>query len=156
MYNITEQYTYIIDRQKQTLLEAKRRQGQRPRDRKSRKKVYSNFIVALMLKRNKVQKYIVYLLFILPVYLPCTIPITQLRYVTIKDLQLEIYYRGTYLLLQSIILPSCITAIIAIIEDKNSNAIILQLYQQEDKDCTAADIVDVGILLLVRSPTSRL
>ncbi len=41
----------------------------------------------------------------------------------------------------------------AIIEDENCDAIMLQLYQQEDKDTRAAtDIVDVGTLLLVKEP----
>ncbi len=88
-YNVTEQYTHMIDRQKQTLLKAKRRQGQRPRDRKSKEEAYGNFMVALMLRGNKVQKHMVHSSFIPPAYLPCTVPMTQLRRITIKDLQLE-------------------------------------------------------------------
>jgi hypothetical protein len=45
------------------------------------------------------------------------------------------------------------TAIMAIMEDENGDAIMLQLYQQEDEDTrAAADIVDVGTLLLVKEP----
>jgi hypothetical protein len=45
------------------------------------------------------------------------------------------------------------TAILAIMEDENGDAIMLQLYQQEDGDTrTAANIVDVSILLLVKEP----
>jgi hypothetical protein len=45
------------------------------------------------------------------------------------------------------------TAIMAIMKDENGDAIMLQQYQQEDEDtCAAADIVDVGTLLLVKEP----
>jgi hypothetical protein len=49
VYNVTEQYTQLIGRQKQMLMEAKRRQGQRPRDWKSREEAYGNFMIALYL-----------------------------------------------------------------------------------------------------------
>jgi hypothetical protein len=153
VYNDTEQYTHMIDRQKKTLLEAKRRQGQRPRDRKSREEAYSKFMVALMLRGNKDQKLMIHSSFIPPAYLPCTTPINQLRGVAIKDLQLETHHRGTYLLLRSITPPSRMTAIMAIMEDENGDVITLQLYQQEDEDTRAAtDIVNVGTLLLVKEP----
>jgi hypothetical protein len=78
---------------------------------------------------------------------------TQLRCVAIKDLQLETHHRGTYLLLRSITPPSRMTAIMALMEDENGDVIMLQLYQQEDEDTrAAADIVDVGTLLLVKEP----
>src|ERR1700728_1057010 len=102
-----------------SLLEAKRRQGQRPRNRKSREEAYGNFTVALMLRGNKVQKRMVHSSFIPPAYLPCTTPMTQLIRVTIKDLQLETHHRGTYLLLRSITPLSRMIAIMALMEDEN-------------------------------------
>ena len=74
-------------------------------------------------------------------------PMAELRYVVIKDLQLKTHHRGTYLLLRSITPPSRMTAIIALMEDENSDVMMLQLYQQEYEDnCAAADIVNVGTI----------
>ncbi len=153
IYNVTDQYTQLIDRQKQMLQKAKKCQGQRPHDQKSREDAYSKFMVALMLRGDKKQKHMVYSSFIPPAYLPCITPVAELRCIVIKDLQLETHHRGTYLLLRSIMPPSCMTAIIALIEDENGDVMMLQLYQQEDKDTRAAtDIVNVGTILLVKEP----
>lgn len=126
VYNVTEQYTELINRQKQTLQEAKKRQGQRPRDRKSREHAYGKFMVALMLSGNREQKHLVHSSFVPPAYLPCTAPMTELRHVAIKDLQLETHHRGTYLLLRSITPPRRMTAIMAVMEDKNGDVIMLE------------------------------
>lgn len=45
------------------------------------------------------------------------------------------------------------TAIMAVMEDENEDVILLQLYQQEDEsDRSAADIISVGTVLLVKEP----
>ena len=129
VHNVIEQYTQLIDRQKQTLVEAKKRQGQRPSDRKSKEHIYSKFMLAFMLRPNGQEGHLVHSSFIPPAYLPCTTPMTGLRRVAIKDLQLETHHRGTYLLLRSITPPSRMTAIMAVMEDENGDVIMLQLYQ---------------------------
>lgn len=153
VYNVAEQYTQMIDRQKQTLLEAKKRQGQRPRDRKSREEAYGSFMLALMLRRAKAEQHMIHSSFIPPAYPPCVTPIAQLRRIMIKDFQLETHHRDTCLLLRSITPPSRMTAIMALMEDENGDVMMLQLYQQEDEDTRAAmDIIDVGTLLLIKEP----
>lgn len=153
VYNVTQQYTELINRQKQTLQEAKKRQGRRPRDLKSREQVYRKFMVAFMFRGNRERNHMIHSSFIPPAYLPCTTPMSVLRPVAIKDLQLETHHRGTYLLLRSITPPSRMTAIMAIMEDENGDVIMLQLYQQEDEGKRAAtDIVNVGTILLIKEP----
>lgn len=45
------------------------------------------------------------------------------------------------------------TAIMAIMEDENGDVMMLQLYQQEDEGKrAAADVVNVGTILLVKEP----
>lgn len=45
------------------------------------------------------------------------------------------------------------TAIMVMIEDENGNVILLQLYQQEDeRNHAAANIVNVGTVLVVKKP----
>lgn len=152
VFNVTGRYTELIDRQKKTLQEAKKRQGQRPRDRKSRDHAYRKFMETLKFKGIGEPR-MIHSSFTPPAYLPCTSPISELRYVTIRDLQLETHHRGTYLMLRSITPPSRMTAIMAIMEDENDDVMMLQLYQQEDEGKrAAADIVNVGTILLVKEP----
>ena len=152
VFNVATQYTDLIERQKKTLQEAKKRQGQRPRDRKSREHTYRKFMAVLNLGGIEDHR-LVHSSLIPPAYLPCTSPMAELRYIAIKDLQLETHHRGTYLLLRSITPPSRMTAIMAIMEDENGDVMMLQLYQQEDEGKrAAADVVNVGTILLVKEP----
>lgn len=49
------------------------------------------------------------------------------------------------------------TAIMALMEDGNGDALLLQLYQQEDEDIRPADnIVTVGTILLIKEPYFKL
>lgn len=151
--NVGSQYDDLISRQKRTLEEAKKRQGQRPRDRKSREQTYTKFMMILMQQDIPEHKAMISSSFIPPSYLPCSTPMTELRPITIRNLQLETHHRGTYLLLRSITPPSRMTAIMAIMEDEDGDAILLQLYQQEDeRNRAAADVVKVGTILLVKEP----
>lgn len=149
-----EQYTQLISRQQGILRKAKARRGQRPRDRKSRQDAYSEFMLALLLKGGQREgTHMIHSSFIPPSYPPCIVPLAELRQVTIKDLQLEIHHRGTYIVLRSITPPRRMTAIMALMEDQMEDAVLLQLYQQEDENSRkAADIVDVGTILLVKEP----
>lgn len=150
MFNVTGQYTGLTDCDKKTLQEAKKCQAQQPCDRKSRDHAYRKFIAALKFERIGGPR-MVYSSFIPPAYILCTSPISALKYVAIKDLQLETHHRGTYLMQQSIMPLSQMIAIIAIMKDENGNVMMLQLYQQKDKGKLAvANIVNVGTILLVK------
>lgn len=116
IFNVTGQYTELIDRQKKTLQEAKKRQAQRPRDRITRDHAYRKFIAALKFERIGGPK-IVYSSFTPPAYVLCTSPISELRYVAIKDLQLETHHCSTCLMQRSITPLSQMTAIMAIMKD---------------------------------------
>lgn len=154
--NVAMQYIEMMGPQKKTLQEAKKRQGQRPRDRKSREYTYRKFMAALKFRGIKKQIEI-HSSSMPPAYLPCTSPMAELTNVVIKDLQLETHHRGTYLLLRSITPPSRMTAIMAIMEDENGDVMMLQLYQQEDESKrAAADVVNVGTILLVKEPYFKL
>lgn len=154
VHDVSSQFKGYFDRQKQTLQEAKKRQGQRPRDRKSRQYTYTKF---MMLRQTGEAVAMVHSSFVPPAYLPCTTPMAELQHVAIKDLQLETHHRGTYLLLRSITPPSRMTAIMAIMEDENGDVMMLQLHQQEDETKRAAsDIVNVGTIILVKEPYFKL
>lgn len=76
-----------------------------------------------------------------PAYLPYITPVAELRRIATKDLQLETHHQGKYLLLQCITPPSHMKAIMALMKDESDEAIVLQLYQQEDEEpCKATEL----------------
>lgn len=95
--------------------------------------------------------------FIPPAYSPCISPFCDLAKVMIKDLLLETHHRGTYLLLRSITPPDRMTAVMAIVEDENKDALMLQLYYQEEENERAAEeILGEGTVLIIREPYLKL
>lgn len=153
VYEVGAQYADLITRQKQTLHDAIRRRGQRPRDRKSRSQTYSKFMSVLFSSGFMENRHMFHSSFIPPAYSPCTTPMNELTPIAINDLQLETHHRGTYLLLRSITPPSRMTAIMAVMEDETGDVLMVQLYQQEDEiKRAAAEIVNVGIILLIKEP----
>jgi len=153
VYNDTGQFFHVVQRHKQILQKAKKRKGQRPHDRKSREELYPGFMMALLAGGQREQRGMMHSSFIPPAYLPCTTPLAELRRVGIRDLQLEIHHRGTYLLLRAITPPSRMTGIMVLVEDDHADVVMLQLYHQEEEDTReATDIVNVGTILLVKEP----
>lgn len=143
----------MIQNQKQTLQKAKKRKGQRPRDRKSREELYTGFMMALLAGAHRERRNGMYSSFIPPAYLPCTTPLAELRRVAIQDLQLETHHRGTYLPLRAITPPSRMTGIMILVEDHRADVVMLQLYNQEEEDTReTTDIVNVGTILVVKEP----
>lgn len=91
--------------------------------------------------------------FTAPAYPPCITKVDELKQIKIQDLQLETHHRGVYLLLRCITPPSRMTAIMVLVEDKNEDVAMLQMYQQEDaKIRPAAEIANTGTVLLVKKP----
>lgn len=151
--SVGAQYAEMMKLQEKTLLEAKKRKGERPCDRKSREHTYNKFMVHLLATGFAEDRHQVHSSFVPPAYPPCTTPVDELRHIAINQLQLETHHRGTYLLLRSITPPNRMTAIMAVMEDENSDVMMVQLYQQEDEGNRAAvDIVNVGTILLIKEP----
>lgn len=144
----------LIKRGQDTLREAKKRRGQRPQDLKSRDFMYSKFMEDLEFMESMDITNVRPWSYIEPAYPPCTSPINELRQVAIRNLQLETHHRGTYLILRSIA-PPCrrMTAIMALMEDDNGDVLMVELHQQEDEiKRAAANIVNVGTILLIKEP----
>ncbi|KAH6642926.1 hypothetical protein C7974DRAFT_386403, partial [Boeremia exigua] len=156
VHSDSSEFIHIIERQKQTLQKARSRQGQRPSDRKPKEHMYIEFMMVL---RNTTtadrgdQSNLIHSSFIPPAYLPCTTPLAQLTPMSIRQLMLETHHRGKYLLLRAIAPPNRMTAIIVLAEDESEDAVVLQLYQQEEENIRqATDVVNVGTTLLVKEP----
>jgi hypothetical protein len=151
----TERHMHLLETQKTTLAKAKLRKGQKPHDRKRKKELYDDFMLALMLRRVSPQMSgtMMHSSFVPPAYHPCIKSFADLKPIAIKNLQLETHHRGTYLLLRSLTPPYRMTAIMAVMEDGNLDAVKLQIYQQEDEEvCKAADIINIGTIMIVKEP----
>jgi len=155
----TEKHFALLAKQKEALIKAKARQGQRPTDRKSKFEAYNGFMQNVMARqfRQKMQldkgHMMIHSSFIPPAYPPCITPAADLRPIQIRDLQLETHHRGRCLILRSLTPPDRMTAIMAIMADERDDAILVQLYQQEDEDFRKADdVVNTGTIFLVKEP----
>ncbi|KAF2876087.1 hypothetical protein BDV95DRAFT_482850 [Massariosphaeria phaeospora] len=154
VHDVTSGHFQQLANQKELLQQATKRRGQRPRDRKSREETYLRFMMARrQVLAKKESRHMLHTSFIPPAYLPSSTSLAELRAIFIRDLQLEIHHRGTYLILRAITPPYRLTSIVAIGEDEMGDAIMLQLYQQEQENVReATEVVDAGMILLIKEP----
>lgn len=152
-HDVSTQHWEILKRYKQTLEEAKKRQGERPRDRKPREYAHLRFMMASRPLEQNNTSHLIHTSFIAPAYPPCITAVAELKHITIDQLLLETHHRGTYILLRCITPPNRMTAIMALAEDKNNDVVLLQIYQQENEETRpATDIANSGTVVLVKEP----
>ncbi len=91
--------------------------------------------------------------FIPEAYPPCVLPVNSLTPIAIRSLQLETHHRGSYLLVRGITPPNRLAAVSVLVEDERSDAVLLQLYHQEEEHSrAAADIVQAGTIMIIKEP----
>ncbi|KAH8799851.1 TPR domain protein [Xylogone sp. PMI_703] len=150
------QYIQLLQQQRKTLRDAQSRKGQRPKGRKSRDELQLQFMFRHILKREK-PEFGLRTTFLPPAYGPCTKALRDLKKIMIDDLVLETHHRGNYLVLRSITPPDRLNAIMAVVEDENNDALILQLYHQEDEGGRSAEeILREGTVIIVKEPYLKL
>jgi hypothetical protein len=148
----------LLFRQKAVLEAARARQGERPKDRKSREELVNSFMIQYTIQQMKQLKtrdatIEMHTSFVPPPYPPSITPLKDLKQTFIKDLQLETHHRGNYLLVRSITPPNRMTAIMAIVMDEREEAVMLQLYQQDDKtNCPATSAIKKNDVFFVKEP----
>ncbi|KAH6986708.1 hypothetical protein EDB80DRAFT_590209, partial [Ilyonectria destructans] len=83
-------------------------------------------------------------------YSPYIYSVIELKPVMIFDLRLKTHYQGIRLLLCVLTPPQCITAVIAILEDEQDKAVLLQLYYQPEEVLVAAEeiVMPKGVCIL--------
>src|SRR4051812_16282571 len=151
------QYMQLLLNQKKALRDAQTRIGQSIENRKSRDELTIQFRFRLMMSRQPRGGFNLRTAFIPPAYSPCFRSILDLHKVMIKDLLLETHHREKYIMLRSITPPDRMTAVMAIVEDENGDAIMLQLYYQEEENTRSAeDILSEGTILIVKEPYLKL
>lgn len=150
------QLTQVIEAQKRVLHNAKKKTGLCPQDRLSRDVITLNFMVssmATMAREESKGTAKLHSSFIPEAYPPCVKPLDQLKPIAIRALKLETHHRGSYLPVRAITPPNRMTGLLILVEDERRDAVLLQLYQQEEEDIRAAtDIVNQGMILIIKEP----
>ncbi|KAI9640898.1 hypothetical protein NHQ30_010739 [Ciborinia camelliae] len=133
--NVSEvpQYIQLLDRQKAALNAAMVYQGQRPKNMKSRQELITRFMITCLSQQMSQPRHQLYTSWVPIPYLPSVKPLEELKPMYIKDLRLETHHRGSCLIVRALTPPNRMTAIMAIVEDENADAVMLQLYQQPDE-----------------------
>ncbi|TDZ29863.1 Protein unc-45-like protein A [Colletotrichum spinosum] len=88
-----------------------------------------------------------------PPYAPCVRPISELEKIAISDMKLETHHRGKRTALRVLTPPDRMTAVMAIVEDEQGTALLLQLYYQPDESVVPAEeIMQLGDVFILKEP----
>ncbi|KAK2053473.1 hypothetical protein LY76DRAFT_649828 [Colletotrichum caudatum] len=68
-----------------------------------------------------------------PPYPPCVRSAASLQAIPISKVKLEEHHRGKQVVIRTTALPDRINAVMAIVEDKEGTAVLLQLYNQPEQ-----------------------
>lgn len=86
-------------------------------------------------------------------YHPCTLPATALEPMLISQMRLETHHRGRSIVVRVLTPPDRMTAVMAIVEDVQGTAVLLQLYHQPPEHVVpAATIIKPAGLFLLKEP----
>ncbi|OTB00434.1 hypothetical protein M426DRAFT_65939 [Hypoxylon sp. CI-4A] len=124
-----EHYRVFFDQIKKNVEQASRRKGEKPRDHP-----HPQVLVP-------------------PHYPPCVRPLQELKPLMISNMTLETHHRGSRTLLHVLTPPDRMTAVMAIAEDEEGTAVLLQLYNlPEESKVSKNDIVKPGYVCIVKEP----
>lgn len=130
------------------------REGELVRDHPSPRQLISTFMVTLreMASLGDVGKFEVATSTQVPdAYPPCLRSASELQPLMISDMRLQTHHRGKKTLLRVLTPPSRMTAVMAIVEDEQGTAVLLQLYYQPDEATLPAhEIVHVDRICIVK------
>ncbi|OHE96049.1 hypothetical protein CORC01_08586 [Colletotrichum orchidophilum] len=88
-----------------------------------------------------------------PVYLPCLQPANELQPLPISKMRLEEHHRGKRVIIRTMTPTEQMNAIMAIAEDEEGTAVLLQLYNQPDQTVMQADdVLPEGSVCLIKDP----
>ena len=150
------QWFEMLQKQKEKHQNAGKRQGKRPKDRKSRGQLIQQHMVQyasmkMMSQRN--DEHLIHQSWVGPPYLPSVAPLEDLKKLYLKDLQLETHHRGHYVLLRTVSPPLRMTAVTTVMEDETDDVVMLHLYQQQDEEHRQVeDIIQLKDVCLVKEP----
>jgi hypothetical protein len=147
-------FSYLT-KYKQTLADAKKRDGELPKNRKPPQQLLANFMMSNLSQSLSLTTtgHQLHSSFIPPPYPPSIASCAELQALYIKDLRLGTHHRGSYLLIRALTTPNRMTAIMAIVEDEKGDAILIQLYHQPSETVRPANsIITKGDIFLLKEP----
>ena len=132
-----DQWVQLLKFQQGRLQDAQRRKGEKPTDRKHHTQLINRHIIqctvqGMMTGNAQQSQQLIHQSFVAPPYLPSVATLQSLEKIFIKDLELETHHRGKYLLLRAATPANRMSAVMFIVQDESNDAVLLQLYQQED------------------------
>lgn len=149
--NVPEYFRYL-QTHKQNLKNAQALKGRPAKSPKSKDEILMQFMFRQMMKTEaRGNTTNIRSSFLPPAYPPCHTPFSNLSKVMIKDLCLETHHRKRYLLIRTVTPPDTMTAVMAIVEDEDGSALMLQLYNQEQELSNTHGLRD-GTVLVVKEP----
>ncbi|KAI1334993.1 TPR domain protein [Xylariaceae sp. FL0016] len=88
-----------------------------------------------------------------PPYPPCARPLQELMPMMISRMALEYHHRGKQVLIRVLTPPDRMTAVMAVVEDEEGTAVLIQLYNQpEESEVSKEQILRAGDLCVVKEP----
>lgn len=147
---------YFVDslRQAQAAAEnAARRKGQKPRDHPPPWILIQSFMMKIRSQIDMNSRHVFVTSQIPEPYPPCILPAAELRPTEISQMKLETHHRGQRIVVRCLTPPDRMTAVMAIVEDGEGTAVLLQLYHQAPEDfIPAAVLIKPGTLFLLKEP----
>lgn len=147
-----EEYLPILQKHKQSLRNAQSRQGQTLKPTRSRDEIIMEFMFRRMMNSNRpTNTHDIHSSFVPPAYPPSVAALSTLKRILIRDITLETYHRGFYILLRAVTPMDRMTAVMTVVEDERGDVVMLQLYNQEKELSTDGRLVE-GTVILVKEP----
>ncbi|EFQ24928.1 hypothetical protein CGRA01v4_06812 [Colletotrichum graminicola] len=152
-----EEFSAYFKQLQITAERARSMKGRSPRDHPSPAMLVSDFNMerarAMMELAMEPGKYYIKTSQMPPAYLPCTRPTNELQPLMISKMRLEEHHRGTYILVRTMTMPHKINVVMAIVEDEEGTAVLLQLYNQpEEPEFNIEDILPQHSVCLIKEP----
>jgi len=152
-----KQYTALLEKQKGQLKKAKAYKGQKPSAsiKRSRRQLEQEFTLAAFSTNMRQDQRMIRSCFIGEAYPPCTLPLSCLVPIHLRDLTLETQHRGRVLIVKTFSEPSRMTSIQNAIEDELGDVERLAIYNLLPT-VAPNDILPFGAIVAVKEPYYKL
>lgn len=147
-------YREIFEQIKRDAAKASLRKGEVPRDHPHPRLLVSQFMMKLAFAASRSSgPHTLSTSQVPPAYHPCVRPSRELKPMMISRMALENHHRGSQVLIRVLTPPDRVTAIMAIVEDQEGTAVLLQLYNQPQESLVGKDqILHVGHICIIKEP----
>ncbi|KAI1210829.1 uncharacterized protein F4807DRAFT_40365 [Annulohypoxylon truncatum] len=152
-----KQFLAHFDQIKQNAERAYRRKGEKVREHPPPQMLVWKFIMKLaasdIMSAGSTHKSMFATSQVPAYYLPCIHPVQELKPLMISNMTLETHHRGKRALVRVLTPADRMTAVMAIIEDEEGTAVMLQLYNQPEESVVSKDqILREGDVCILKEP----